>query len=167
MGKRSSFERRERDFYATPPEAIDPLLIHLVPHSTFAEPCIGDGDLAEYLEKKNHPCMYGSDITFGDDALELTPDLITKCDYIITNPPWDRSLLHPMIDHFRILKPTWLLFDADWCHTIQSKPYMKYCRKIVSVGRIKWIAGSKHTGKDNCAWYKFDNTEGNTNFIGR
>ena len=32
---------------------------------------------------------------------------------------------------------------------------MKRCRKVVSVGRLKWIPGSKHTGKDNCAWYLF------------
>ena len=28
--------------------------------------------------------------------------------------------------------------------------------RIVSVGRVKWIAGSKFTGKDNAAWYLFD-----------
>ena len=30
---------------------------------------------------------------------------------------------------------------------------MPWCRKIVSVGRIKWFGNM--TGKDNCAWYLF------------
>ena len=52
--------------------------------------------------------------------------------------------------------PTWLLFDADWMHTKQSAIYISYCVKVVSVGRVKWIEGSKSVGKDNCAWYLFD-----------
>jgi hypothetical protein len=27
---------------------------------------------------------------------------------------------------------------------------------IVAIGRVKWIAGSKNTGKENYAWYRFD-----------
>ena len=26
----------------------------------------------------------------------------------------------------------------------------------MAIGRVKWIEGSKHTGKDNRAWYRFD-----------
>ena len=85
--------------------------------------------------------------------------------YIITNPPWDRTMLHPMIEHFTKLRPTWLLFDADWAHTKQSAPYMKKCAEIVSVGRIKWFGNM--TGKDNCAWYLFYNNEVETTFYGR
>ena len=33
---------------------------------------------------------------------------------------------------------------------------MPHCSDIVTIGRVKWIEGSKHTGKDNHAWYKFD-----------
>ena len=85
--------------------------------------------------------------------------------FIITNPPWDRKILHPMIKHFYSLRPTWLLFDADWPHTKQSSEYMKKCSKIVSVGRIKWFGDM--TGKDNCAWYLFENEETETKFYGR
>ncbi len=34
--------------------------------------------------------------------------------------------------------------------------FVRRCERIVSVGRVKWIAGSPHTGKDNCAWYLFN-----------
>jgi hypothetical protein len=60
-----------------------------------------------------------------------------------------------MILHFQKIAPTWLLFDADWAHTKQSAPYLPQCSHIVSIGRLKWIEGSKFTGKDNCAWYRF------------
>lgn len=175
MGKRSNFERVERDFYPTPKEAVIPLLPHLVPNSTFAEPCCGTYDLVDHLETE-HECVWASDIHDHDmfgmdaikDALTLTEQDLRDADYIITNPPWDRKILHLMIDHFRKLRPTWLLFDADWIHTKQSKEFMPYCRMIVSVGRVKWIPDSKMTGKDNCCWHLFDKDVGNqTIFIGR
>ena len=59
-----------------------------------------------------------------------------------------------MIEHLAKQKPTWLLFDADWMHTKQSRPYLLALHKIISVGRIKWFGDT--TGKDNCAWYLFD-----------
>jgi len=53
-------------------------------------------------------------------------------------------------------------------HTKQSSELINKCVKIVSVGRVKWIENSKMTGKDNCAWYLFDNRfNGKTQFIGR
>ena len=88
--------------------------------------------------------------------------------YIITNPPWSVYLLHPLIEHFSAMRPTWLLIYADWMHTRQSAPFMPWCRKIVSVGRVKWIPDSKMTGKDNCVWMLFDqSTSGPTEFVGR
>ena len=61
-----------------------------------------------------------------------------------------------MIDHFSPMKPTWLLFDAEWHNTIQSIQYMEKCKKIVSVGRVMWFGGTN--GKDSCAWYLFHDT---------
>mgnify|MGYP001315553657 CR=1 FL=1 len=92
----------------------------------------------------------------------------SHCDYIITNPPWNRKILHPMIEHFVDQKPTWLLFDADWVHTKQSIPYISILKKIVSIGRVQWIPNSKATGKDNCCWYLFDSSDSQkTQFFGR
>ena len=159
MGKRSDFERKPRDFYPTPFEAVEPLIKHLPRQFGFAEPCAGDGALCGHLEHYGGICMWASDIEpqhkgiLTDDYSNIGELECLESDYIITNPPWDRKILHPMIDHFRKIRPTWLLFDADWMHTVQSKPYMFNCEKIVSVGRIKWFGNM--TGKDNCAWYLF------------
>tara|TARA_R110000824_G_scaffold95580_2_gene229787 strand:- start:1887 stop:2390 length:504 start_codon:yes stop_codon:yes gene_type:complete len=164
MGKRSNFERKARDFYPTPYEAVVPLLPHLPKNSQFHEPCSGDGDLIEHLELNGHNCITAGDISNGHDALEITH---TSADIFITNPPWDRKILHPLITHLSSISPTWLLFDADWMHTKQSIPYMHLCKKVISVGRIKWIPDSKMTGKDNCAWYLFDQDSDQTKFFGR
>ena len=169
MGKRSNFERNPRDFYPTPKEAVIPLLPHLPEKGLFAEPCAGDGRLIEHIEELTSLSGYWmtdiephADFIGNGDALT---DKIVGCDICITNPPWDRKILHPLIDNLSNQLPTWLLFDADWMHTKQSVPYIKMCSKIVSVGRIKWFGNM--TGKDNCAWYLFDWEVNNTIFYGR
>ena len=169
MGKRSNFERNPRDFYPTPKEAVIPLLPHLPEKGLFAEPCAGDGRLIEHIEELTSLSGYWmtdiephADFIGNGDALT---DKIVGCDICITNPPWDRKILHPLIDNLSNQLPTWLLFDADWMHTKQSVPYIKMCSKIVSVGRIKWFGNM--TGKDNCALYLFDREANNTIFYGR
>lgn len=169
MGKRSNYERIPRDFYPTPPEAVRPLVPHLPSNFSYWEPCAGDGALIDALPGT---CGGASDVEprrsdIGEaDALRV--GVMCWVDLIITNPPWDRKVLHPMIEHFSAMRPTWLLFDADWMHTKQSAPFVPWLRKVVSVGRVKWIPDSKHTGKDNCCWYLFDqNASGPTEFVGR
>lgn len=161
MGKRSIFERRERDFYPTPAEAVTPLLRHLSPETNFVEPCAGNGALVDALTNAGHHCVYAGDIepqredVQHVDALFARPTIGGYIDCFITNPPWDRKILHPLIVHLSDQAPTWLLFDADWAHTRQAAPYADRLRRIVSVGRVKWIPGSPFTGKDNCAWHLF------------
>ncbi len=174
MGKRSNFDRVDRDFYPTPREAVVPLLPHLPPVTFYAEPCAGDGALIWLLDEAGAMCVHASDITPKHDgvdtldALQIGWQHIESANCFITNPPWSRDILHPLIVHFSDMMPTWLLFDADWMHTKQSAPYMPRLRKIVSVGRVKWIPGSKMTGKDNCAWYLFDKpSDEPTIFCGR
>jgi len=178
MGKRSDFERVARDYYPTPEEAVKPLIDHLPQEGfSFVEPCAGDGRLVDHIELLTDyagNCHFASDIepqrkdVMQWDALDVQPNDVLDIDYCITNPPWERNFLHNFIDTWLGIMPTWLLFDADWMHTKQSSVLITYCSKIVSVGRVKWIEGSKHTGKDNCAWYLFDqHHRGPTQFYGR
>lgn len=160
MGKRSNFSRVARDFYPTPAEAVAPLLQHLPAGASYVEPCAGRGDLVNHLSRNK--CIFASDITPGvawvqaRDAFEVVFHSSDEPDLIITNPPWSRDILHPLIRHFATQRPTWLLIDADWFHTRQAAEFMPWLVKYVSVGRVKWIPDSSNTGKDNCAWYLFD-----------
>lgn len=154
MGKRSDFARRPMDSYQTiDARAVAPLLPFLRGVKRYAEPCAGEGHLCDHLASAGFVCTYRSDIDGGTDAFSL--NRFGDVDAIITNPPWTREILHPMILHFQKIAPTWLLFDADWAHTKQAAPYLPQCSHIVSVGRLIWMPGTKQTGKDNCAWYRF------------
>jgi hypothetical protein len=154
MGKRSNFERREADFYPTPRAAVVPLIPYLRGIRSFAEPCAGDGALVRHLGEFGLRCVYAGDIRSGQDALRL--DHYGAVDVIITNPPYTRDLMHRLIAHFQRIAPTWLLLDSDWASTRQAAPFLPCCSDIVAIGRVKWIEGSKHTGKDNHAWCRFD-----------
>jgi len=173
MGKRSDFARKPRDFYRTPVEAVAPLIPYIADVQTFCEPCAGDGALIRSVSAIGLQCVSAYDIEPTGvgidvhDALLLEERHLKGADTIITNPPWDRSILHPLIVQLSDLRPTWLLFDADWMHTKQSTQFLPRLRKIVSIGRVKWF--DKTAGKDNSCWYLFDKQSdpNATRFYGR
>lgn len=173
MGKRSEFTRRKNDLYETfDPRALAALSPHLTDGTRFVEPCAGRGDMIDGLVALGHECIWACDIAPKRNDIIACDVLETKItddfDCFITNPPWTRSIMHPIIVHLSNQRPTWLLFDADWMHTKQSAPYMNRLRKVVSVGRLRWIPDTKMDGKDNCAWYLFDvPSDEPTVFIGR
>lgn len=198
MGKRSNFERIEKDFYRTIDERAYSRLNDVMNPCKYYEPCVGEYDLVNGLNPYGFKCVGASDIedylvythdpelinpfedtptlrveyrtgTYRKDALSLTPDDVEEADYIITNPPWTRKILHPLIEHFITLKPTWLLFDANWMFTKQASEYLEdYCTHIAAIGRLKWIPGTTMSGKDDCCWYRFvKNKKTPTQFIGR
>jgi len=125
----------------------------------YGAPFAGEGDLIKHLEGHAH-CVWASDIRpqedhriFQADAFEVD---IGDVEEIIDNPPWTRKILHKAIIHFSDQVPCWFLFDAAWAFTKQAGPFMNRCRKIVATPRLKWMPGTKWTGKDDSAWYRFD-----------
>jgi len=177
MRKRSDkFERKPRGFYPTPLTAVPPLLRHLHDGVRFDEPCAGNGALVEHLESVGHILACASDIhpmahtIIERDALDLD-----QCngDMFITNPPWPEPNRRgepalAILMHLYSLAPTWLLLPADFAHNVYFGEVESRCRKIVSVGRVKWVPDSKYSGKDNAAWYLFDASHvGQITFHGR
>ncbi len=171
MSKRShkKFNRIPHDNYQTPREAVEPLWPFISRTKgvfLYYEPCASKGALIKAIDSiVDAKCVGSSDRE--KDA--RTYKYITEAEYFVTNPPWSRELLHPIIENLRNQLPTWLLFDSDWAHTKQAIPYLRYCHKIVAVGRIKWIPGSQYTGKDNVCWYLFDKwpNQGYVKFYGK
>ena len=117
--------------------------------------------MIRHMLAAGHPCGWCADLeprgdgipSFDALAIEHSP---SGC--FITNPPWSRPILHALIDHLSKLAPTWMLIDANWANTKQSAPLIPYCRIIQPVGRLIWMPGTKMTGKDDCAWFLFDQT---------
>lgn len=165
MGKRSdgAFERRERDVYPTPREALLPLAPFVksgLLGGDFYEPCAADGALASLIHQQLDLCCVGmSDIVplhpsvAKINALDLED--VNNADCIITNPPWERAIMHALIIRLKWIAPTWLLLDADWLFTKQAAPFIPDATHIVPIGRLRWIPGSPHAGKDNCCWVRF------------
>lgn len=176
MSKRATkFERSPGDFYPTPAKAVAPLLPYLNPRTRFYEPCAGDGSLVRALVDAGHICLGASDIEpqhmwiskFDILTLEacLTPSH-DRC--FITNPPWERDLLHKILERLPAILPTWLLIDADWLFTKQAAPYWPRATLIVAVGRVRFIPDSKHDGYDNTCWVRFEAKHlGGPRFVGR
>src|SRR5579859_6217478 len=111
-----------------------------------------------YIIPHGFQCQDAMDIEPRDAEVwrgDALVDDLGQPEMFITNPPWNLAILHPLIERLSDIAPTSLLFDADWVHTKQSIPYLPRLRRIVSVGRVIWIPGTKMTGKDNCAWHLF------------
>jgi hypothetical protein len=166
VGKRSDFERIPLDKYDTPARAVWPLLAHVPTGTTFAEPFAGQGNLIRHLAEDDIICRYASDVAPRNRPSPMkiekrsyehvTAEMIAHCDMIISNPPWDRDLLHPVLDHFIGMKPMWMLWDSDWLFNGDPVPrFLKRASKIVAIGRVKWIPGSTMAGKENCMWVFF------------
>ncbi len=162
MGKRTSFPRRERDFYSTPESAVLPLVPHLTVGQTFEEPCAGNGRLMNALICHGLVCIGASDIEPegpGIEAKDLFARKETRADLFITNTPWP----HPggkgdpavsMGLHLSGIAPTWMLLPADFMHNVYFSRVAERCAKIVAVGRVSWMDNGV-SGFDNCAWYFF------------
>ena len=162
------FKRRPRDFYATPAEAVVPLLGHLPPKTKFDEPCAGEGALIGHLERAGHVCVGASDINENSQSIYIWPfDVMEKnfChgSMFITNPPWPQGGRgEPTLSialHLSSIAPTWLLLSADFMHNKYFNILVSRCLKIVSVGRVSWM-GNGVKGFDNCAWYLFEELPG-------
>ena len=178
MTKRTAgqYARAERDWYATPELPVRKLLPHLLDVTTFAEVMCGDGAIVKVLEHRGWDCTLMSDIEpQGDmvdramvrDVLTLKPEQFRGVDYIISNPPWpwpsklrngqpEGTPTIQIIQHLMAIRPTWFILSSDFMHNRYFEPLAVHCPKAVSVGRVKWMAGTKNTGFDNACWYLFD-----------
>jgi len=94
-GSNSTYGREVDDFYATNPQSVRDLLdIYPIESSSFIEPCVGQGHIANVLKEYYPEAKYkfydlvhrGYKRTRVKDFLTLEDD--SKVDWIITNPPY-------------------------------------------------------------------------------
>lgn len=166
MGKRTSYPRRDRDAYFTPPSAVLPLVDHLEPGVRFIEPMAGDGAIIRALEGFA-VCIAAFDITPQSegigigDAMEL--DAVTvahiRADLFITNTPYPRGGSNgeptiTMIEHLSGILPTWCLLPHDFFANRYFARLSARCVRIVPIGRVSWMGNGK-AGTENSAWSLF------------
>ena len=80
----------------------------------------------------------------------------------ITNPPfWGMPRdLHALIINLSDQAPLWALLQHDLLANVGSGELAPRARRIVPVGRVKFIPDSPHSGVDNIVWVKFTRPSG-------
>lgn len=168
--RQSRFGKKPLDAYDTiDPRAVAALLPHLPRRTWFVEPCAGKGDLVHHLEAAGHRCSLAMDIAPRAAGIEtrdaLSPDwAVPLGGCIITNPPFEWPLVKQLLDVFATQSLAWVLLEAGFAHTRRAGPMIQRCRKIVTIGRLRWEEGSAHSSTKDYAWYQFGMTAspGNT-----
>jgi hypothetical protein len=154
--------------YPTPYEAVVPLVPHLIRTGVklFAEPCCGDGDLVQHLEKFVFKCVAQGDLRDAIDATKWDEADFNGADATVTNPPWEAATMAAIMEHQSTFVPSWFLIYSDWLFTKQSARLMwERCTDIVPIGRVRWFPESKSVGYDNCCWVRMDiNKRGTVEF---
>ncbi len=161
MSKRTqtnSAEINPKNFWPTPKAAVDPLRDVIPAGTVYVEPCAGGGDLIGHLDWLTCSAAYdispSSPVIVQVDAVEVKPDKRM----IVTNPPFQWTLLKPLLDHWIGKRVCWLLLPLDMLANKRTAPYMAHVDRIVPLGRVSWLNNGKG-GMENFAWFRFDTKE--------
>lgn len=117
--------RRENDFYPTPPDVTQALLNHLgiKSGSTIWEPACGDGSLAKVIAENGYKTVL-SDIRYGQDF--LASDLPAGAEWIITNPPF--KIADKFIEHaYDLGVPFAFLLKSQYWHAAKRFDLFERC----------------------------------------
>lgn len=163
MGKRSNFEKKPRNYYRTfDPKAGDALAPFVSMSALYLEPFAGAGDLVVNLNRHDIRCIGMSDIEPQAEGIEqrcafsYTNDEMWRYDYLISNPPWAKSVFHRTLDHYVPMIDCWFLMSSNWKQNKGSARYVdNWLCDIVPIGRLKWIEGTAHSAMDDCEWLHF------------
>lgn len=115
--------RRDNDFYPTPPECTYALLDYLKQNfllrstDTIWEPACGNNAMADVMVQQGYSVI-ATDIIQGQDFLEH--EMQDRFDWIITNPPFSLSekFIKKCIDHG---KPFALLLKSQYWHSAKRR----------------------------------------------
>lgn len=119
-GGNSAYGRKESDYYPTPSDATEALLLELkLPRSTrIWEPACGEGHMASVFAAQGH-AVIATDVLFqgyGTGGIDFLNCEVPECDWVITNPPF--ALASKFIERcVGIGNPFALLLKSQYWHS--------------------------------------------------
>ncbi len=171
----SGYKRQPNDLYQTEEWATRALLKHInIVNANVWEPSAGNHKIADVINKESMYRHFTSDIetydrkhSFHFDFFADTESVIrlwdretwTKCDWIITNPPYGEGnrlavkyaeLALERADNVALLLTAKFDFDKTRQHLFKDNP--RFSKKIALLDRIQWFPGAT-TGTEDHAWY--------------
>jgi hypothetical protein len=132
------------------------LLAQLAPQTRFIEPAAGQGHLVRHLQLAGHRCVGAFDLP--TDARVAKYDVPPDVPFI-TNPPYfgQPAQLHPLIENLSDQGLTWLLLPLAMLANVGfAEIANERLRLVAPIGRLKWIEGTRYSGKDDYMWALFD-----------
>ncbi len=177
----SGYDRRGRDFYATPSWVTEALLHHVQLRGPVWEPCCGDGAMSTVLAAHDYDVV-STDICergFGIPGVDFLAcrSVPGGCRSIVTNPPYGDSGSHSgqsrsssaMLGFLRhalrltalVQGQLALLVRLQWiagqrvAETMSAAPFAAV---VVLTQRIRWFDMGEHTNhaQHHHAWVVFD-----------
>lgn len=177
----SGYDRKKRDFYATPDWVTQALLRHVHFRGPVWEPCCGDGAMSRILATHGHEVV-STDIAdrgFGTPGVDFLAchEVPAGCRCIVTNPPYGDTGSHKgqsrspkaMLDFLRhalaltasVQGQLALLVRLQWiagrgaADTMSAAPFASV---VVLRHRIRWFDMGERTNaaQHHHAWVVFD-----------
>jgi hypothetical protein len=163
----SEYARKERDDYPTPPWVTETVIPHLKAAnvSSIWEPAAGEGGMAASLAGAGFAVTatdLSSSVNFLDDKTSPAP---SRCDAIVTNPPYgiQGKLAERFIERaLDLTRPCQgvvaMLLKVDFDSGLTRRRFFADCPawacKLVLLKRILWFESTNGMGpSDNHAWY--------------
>ena len=119
-GGNSDYGRVGSDFYPTPPEATQVLIdfLNIPKDSIIWEPACGEGHMADVFANNGYSVI-ATDLNecgYGESGIDFLNTANRKCDWIITNPPFNlaESFVRTCV---RFGKPFALLLKSQYWHS--------------------------------------------------
>lgn len=171
MSKRApGLPQRPNGFWATPRAAVAPIVPWLPLAARYGEPCAGDGAIIAALTDlwPGGRCLWASDLDPKGPGIgqmpvsEITAEYAEHVGLWITNPPWPKTGQRgdpalSIIAHLITMAPVWALLPWDFAANTYFNRLAVACSDVVPIGRVSWM-GNGLPGKDNAAWFRFDQT---------
>lgn len=177
----SSYDRRGRDFYATPGWVTEALLQRFQFRGPIWEPCCGAGAMSTVLAAHGYEVVSTdiADCGFGTPGVDFLASRSVRegCRSIITNPPYGEAAVHEgqarspkaMLDFLRhaldltatVQGQLALLVRLQWIAGKRVAEVMTaapFATVLVLTRRIRWFDMGEHTnaGQHHHAWVVFD-----------